>query len=190
LKSPVAATSVPDRAEILPSLQPRRYNHPSPPESLAQDTDAAALLRELADCSLSKREAYYVRQRVPAAVRAELESLLQFDGETAGAIQGRIAAAANAPAAVILVFDLSALCLMGRRIAVGKGQEKGTVILAWASIGDVRRRAHAANARSPDFQEPSRGEDGGRGVARAVWSPRQPLLFWILPQSSRLHGSP
>jgi Protein kinase domain len=58
--------------------------------------DALALFRELADRSPDDRKAYYVRERVPEAVRDEVESLLRFDGGTAGAIQDRVAAAAKA----------------------------------------------------------------------------------------------
>jgi eukaryotic-like serine/threonine-protein kinase len=58
------------------------------------DRDVIALFRELADCSPAAREDYYVRQRVPAALRAEVESLLRFDGETVEAVQGRVAAVA------------------------------------------------------------------------------------------------
>ncbi len=59
-------------------------------------SDARALFRELADRSPAEREEYYVRQGVPATLRAEVESLLRFDGETGGTIRGRVAAAADA----------------------------------------------------------------------------------------------
>jgi hypothetical protein len=59
------------------------------------NSDAASLFRELADRSPSEREAYYVRQRVPAALRAEVESLLRFDGDTVGGIHDRVVAAAR-----------------------------------------------------------------------------------------------
>jgi hypothetical protein len=60
------------------------------------DTAAMSLFRELADRSPSEREAYYVRHRVPDAVRAEVESLIRFDGDTAGGLRGQVAAAADA----------------------------------------------------------------------------------------------
>jgi hypothetical protein len=60
--------------------------------------DTIELFRRLADRSPSEREAYYVQHRVPRALRREVESLLCFDGETNGAIQGRVAAAARAAA--------------------------------------------------------------------------------------------
>jgi hypothetical protein len=58
------------------------------------DPAVIALFRELADRSPLERERYYARQRVPAAIRAEVESLLRFDGETIDAIQSRVAALA------------------------------------------------------------------------------------------------
>ena len=59
------------------------------------DRDAIALFRELADRSPSDREAYYLRQNVPATLRAEVESLLRFDGDSADSIPGYVAAAAE-----------------------------------------------------------------------------------------------
>ena len=58
-------------------------------------SDAIALFRELADCSPLERQEYYVREGVPAALRADVESLLRFDGDTGGDIHGRVAAAAS-----------------------------------------------------------------------------------------------
>ena len=42
--------------------------------------DVLALFRELADRSAAERETYYRRHGTPAAVRAEVESLLRYDG--------------------------------------------------------------------------------------------------------------
>lgn len=42
--------------------------------------DAINLFHELADRSPAEREDYYAQQQVPSAVRAEVESLLRFDG--------------------------------------------------------------------------------------------------------------
>ena len=44
--------------------------------------EAITLFRQLADRSPAEREEYYARQRVPEAVRDEVESLLLFDGST------------------------------------------------------------------------------------------------------------
>ena len=68
--------------------------------------DAMELFRELADRSPSEREEHYARQGVPAALRTEVESLLRFDGETAGAIRGRVAAAAHVVLAHAVDQDL------------------------------------------------------------------------------------
>jgi eukaryotic-like serine/threonine-protein kinase len=59
------------------------------------DRDAIVLFRELADRPSSAREEYYARHQVPAAVRAEVESLLRFDRETVDSIHGYVAAAAQ-----------------------------------------------------------------------------------------------
>jgi serine/threonine-protein kinase len=56
------------------------------------NSDVLVLFREVADRSPLEREEYYVQQRVPAAIRAEVESLLRFDGETDGAVHGWVAA--------------------------------------------------------------------------------------------------
>jgi len=71
-------------------MLPERSLPPGPD----MDPDAIALFRELADRSPSEREEYYAEHLVPAALRAEVESLLRFDGETVESIQDRVAAAA------------------------------------------------------------------------------------------------
>jgi hypothetical protein len=60
------------------------------------DRDVIAVFREVADRSPAEREAYYTRRGVPAALRAEVESLLQFDGATLDTADARVAAAAYA----------------------------------------------------------------------------------------------
>ena len=60
------------------------------------DRDVIAVFREVADWSPAEREAYYTRCRVPAAIRAEVESLLRFDGATLDTADARVAAAAHA----------------------------------------------------------------------------------------------
>jgi serine/threonine protein kinase len=57
--------------------------------------EAVALFRDLADCSPAEREEYYARQRVTAALREEVESLLRFDRDTVDPLQQQIAAAAH-----------------------------------------------------------------------------------------------
>ena len=59
------------------------------------NSDATALFRELADRSPSEREEYYARHKVPAALRAEVESLLRFNSDTADSLHDHVAAAAQ-----------------------------------------------------------------------------------------------
>src|SRR5437016_2838866 len=59
------------------------------------DPDMMALFRELADRSPSEREAYYDQRKVPASLRAEVESLLRFDTTSGDALKEYVAAAAE-----------------------------------------------------------------------------------------------
>src|ERR1700680_2761252 len=59
------------------------------------DPDAIALFHELANRPRSEREDYYRQRQVPAALRAELESLLRFDGTAEDSLHEQIAAAAE-----------------------------------------------------------------------------------------------
>src|SRR5262245_14161343 len=58
------------------------------------DSGAIALSRDLADRSPSERDEYYAQHHVPDALRAEVESLLSFDTETAESVRDRVAAVA------------------------------------------------------------------------------------------------
>src|SRR5262245_19978775 len=69
----------------------------------AMDRDAIALFREVADRSPSEREAHYARHQISPALRADVESLLEFDRDTLDAIHGRVASAA----ARVLLADAS-----------------------------------------------------------------------------------
>jgi hypothetical protein len=60
------------------------------------DREVIAVFRDVADRSPEEREAYYTRRGVPPALRAEVESLLQFDGATLDTADARVAAAAYA----------------------------------------------------------------------------------------------
>src|SRR5581483_2005149 len=60
------------------------------------DLDARALFDALADQSPAEREDYYVRYEIPAALRAEVESLLLFDGESGQSLNACVAAAGDA----------------------------------------------------------------------------------------------
>jgi serine/threonine protein kinase/Tfp pilus assembly protein PilF len=59
------------------------------------DPDAIELFHELADRSPSEREECYVQRRVPAGIRAEVESLLRFDGTSGHSLSRYMAAAAE-----------------------------------------------------------------------------------------------
>ena len=60
------------------------------------DRDVIAVFRDVADRSPAEREEYYSRRGVPVLLRAEVESLLQFDGATLDTADARVAAAAYA----------------------------------------------------------------------------------------------
>jgi hypothetical protein len=59
------------------------------------DQDAITLFHELADRSPAEREEYYAQHQVPAAVRAEVESLLRFDGPAGPSLGAYLASAAE-----------------------------------------------------------------------------------------------
>ena len=55
--------------------------------------EVTALFREVADRSLEERHEYYAREHVPDALRAEVESLLQFDAPSSDSFRGYIESA-------------------------------------------------------------------------------------------------
>ena len=57
--------------------------------------DTMALFRKLADRSPSEREEYYLQRQIPAGLRADVESLLQFDRPSSDSLKEEIAAAAQ-----------------------------------------------------------------------------------------------
>jgi hypothetical protein len=59
------------------------------------DPDTMALFRELADRSPSEREDFYQQRQIPARLRADVESLLQFDRSSTDSLHQGIAAAAD-----------------------------------------------------------------------------------------------
>jgi eukaryotic-like serine/threonine-protein kinase len=58
------------------------------------DPKALTLFRELADRSSAEREAYYIDHHVDSALRAEIESLLRFDRQSADSLHKYVASAA------------------------------------------------------------------------------------------------
>jgi hypothetical protein len=82
-----------------PSYNDHRTTRAEP----AMDRDSIALFRELADRSPSERDDYYARHQVPAALRAEVESLLRFDDESTDPLHGYVASAAER---VVLLHDI------------------------------------------------------------------------------------
>ena len=59
------------------------------------DPDVMALFREVADRSPTEREDYYEQRQVPAALRADVESLLRFDRASGDSLNEKMAAAAE-----------------------------------------------------------------------------------------------
>ena len=57
--------------------------------------EVRVLFHKLGDLSRSQREQYYAQQQVPESVRAELESLLRFDGTPGDTLTGVVGSAAE-----------------------------------------------------------------------------------------------
>jgi serine/threonine protein kinase len=110
--------------------------------------DALALFRELADRPAADREAYYVEHQIEAGLRAEVESLLRFDGRTADSLHDYVASAAaeavrdrpSSPVALEEIHGTSrapstAAPLTGRRVGVFEIQG----LLGAGGMGEVYR---------------------------------------------------
>lgn len=113
--------------------------------------DALALFRELADRSPAEREAYYAEHHVEGPLRAEAESLLRFDGQTAGSLHNYVVAAAarvlldqpqtaagslDEPAIPLVAAPMSMNApLTGRRLGVFEVQE----LIGTGGMGEVYR---------------------------------------------------
>src|SRR5437016_7661851 len=83
------------------------------------DQDTANLFHELADRSPLEREDCYAQRQVPTAVRAEVESLLRFDGPATQPIGAYLASAAEE---VLLAGDGVAEVIAHYRITTMLGE--------------------------------------------------------------------
>jgi hypothetical protein len=77
--------------------------------------DAESLFREVADLGGQERQEYYESQGVPAELRAEVESLLEFDGTAGGSLTNS-------------VFDVAEQA-MRARAGAGEGARCGPYVL-------------------------------------------------------------
>ena len=130
------------------------------------DPDETALFRELADRSPSEREEYCSRHKVPAALRAEVESLLRFDGATADSLHAHVAAAAQR----VLIGDLRAA--PPQPMALAQGTKLGPYeITAFIGAGGMGRSIvgttpdSAGTWRSKFSDMHSRAMQTGSGVS-------------------------
>jgi serine/threonine protein kinase len=109
--------------------------------------DTMALFRELADRSPSEREDYYRQRQVPAAVRADVESLIQFDRPSSASLQQHIAAAAE-DALRPVSFRGTARFALQRQLGAGAF---GTVYQVWDREQQVTAAVKVLHQWKPDL---------------------------------------
>ena len=140
------------------------------------DLDAIALFRELADQPPIERKEFYARHSVPAAVSADVESLLRFDRATADSLQACVASAVDG-----VLIEATANMDTHRwqrvdelfRAAIGCAVQERSAFLAGACEGDdgLRHqldRLARAHQRSSGLLETSVGMDALRILASAA----------------------
>jgi tetratricopeptide (TPR) repeat protein/predicted Ser/Thr protein kinase len=124
------------------------------------------LFHKLADRSRSEREWYYAHNHVAAAIRAELESLLQFDRTSDSSLDQHLASAAHHALASDFVPPAGARCGPYRLLRlVGRGG-MGTV---YEAEQDSPRRAVALKVMNSASAEPDlirRFEQEARALGR------------------------
>ncbi len=102
--------------------------------------DLESLFRDLADLGDADRRAYYDARQIPADLRAEVESLLAFDGAGDERIEASIAAAAEQALAPETPLDAGSRCgpyVLDRLLGHGG---MGSVFLAHRADGEVEQR--------------------------------------------------
>ena len=168
------------------------------------DRDVIAVFRDVADRSPEEREAYYTRRGLPAALRAEVESLLQFDGATLDPADARVTAAAYAflqhgthsssglgTRATDLNMALAAPALSDGvvfgpyRIVRPLGRGGMGIVYEADEIESGRRVALKVLARLTQLSERERFDREGR-LAASVNHPHCVFVF----SASEIHGHP
>jgi tetratricopeptide (TPR) repeat protein/predicted Ser/Thr protein kinase len=115
------------------------------------------LFHTLADLPRSQREDYYTQQNVPEAVRAELESLLNFDDTTADPLGGIVGSAAEEFLLSAGPFEEGGRCGPYRLVQLLGSGGMGTVYLADRADGELEQRVAIKFLRAgedmPSFRE-------------------------------------
>ena len=124
---------------------------------LLTSEDVRVLFRELAGLSLAQREEYYERSQVPAAVRAELESLLSFDDSFGNSLDSVVGSAATQLLLSNAPTGEGGRCGPYRLVRLLGHGGMGAVYLAERADGEIDQRVAIkflrAGADLPSFRE-------------------------------------